>query len=117
MSTLFLILAALLFTSTLGIHLLILNLQPIDRPLYTREPGVALLPWVVGLVLPVIVYSKLIEVHWIVLFLVNFLAAYFIGPAITKGYLERFSSAHPGKDLVTSFVLGIIALIVGLATL
>ena len=115
MATLFLIISAILFIGTFGIHMMIITRDPLDRPAYTREPVMSAIPWISGFILPVIPFTIVFEYHWLAIFFINLVVVFFLGPILTKGLLVRFASGKGlGNDILYSFVGGIITLIIGL---
>lgn len=118
MGTAILILSAVLFISTFGIHSVIMNGPEYNKPMYANNPLISILPWISGFILPVIIWSKIFDFHWIALFFINFALVWLIGPWLTKGFLVRFASGKGfGKDMLTAFISGIITLILGLLIL
>jgi hypothetical protein len=115
MATFFLIISAILFIATFGIHMVINSGDQFDKPMYTRVPIMAAIPWVSGFILPVIPFVLLFKYHWLAIFFINLVLVYILGPMLTKGLLVRFASGKGfGYDMIYSFVGGIIALIIGL---
>ncbi len=111
-----LVISAVLFICTFGIHSIILNDDRIrSKPMYTKHPVMSVIPWISGFILPVITWTQITEYHWLVLFIVNFAVVLFIGPWLTTGFLARFASGIGlGKDMFTAFIAGIVALTIGL---
>jgi hypothetical protein len=50
MSTILLIISAILFIATFGIHMMINSGNKLDKPMYTREPILSTIPWISGFV-------------------------------------------------------------------
>lgn len=117
MSTILLIIAALLFISTLNIHFIITSRPEIEQPPYTRELLWLTIPWISGLVLPVISWSIIFELHWILLFFINIIVVKFLSSWVTIGLLKLISKGDLGKDMTVAFILGLISLIIGLVLL
>lgn len=116
MATALLIIGAVLLISTFGIHAIISNESEFDKPMYTSNPLMSELPWISGFILPVIAWANITEFHWIALFFINLAVVWISGPWLTKGFLVRFASGKGlGKDMLTAFIAGIIALVIGLA--
>jgi len=114
MATVLLVIGAVLLISTFGIHSSILESE-IDNPAYTSNPLLSAIPWISGFVLPVIVWAKITEFHWLALFFINLGVVRILGPLLTKGFLIRFASGKGlGIDMVTAFVSGIITIVIGL---
>lgn len=114
MSTVLLVISAILLISTFGIHMVIKS-DIIGQPMYLSNPFLSAIPWISAFVLAVIAWANVIEWHWLLLFIINLVVVFALGPAITKGFLVRFASGKGlGRDMFTSFVLGVILLIVGL---
>ncbi len=115
MATVFLIISAILFIATFGIHMMINSGDEFDKPMYTRDPIMSAIPWVSGFILPVIPFTLVFEFHWLVTFFINLVVVYILGPILTKGLLTRFASGKGlGQDMVYAFFGGIIMLIIGL---
>ena len=115
MATIFLIISAILFIATFGIHMMIISGDPFDKPLYTRHPFISIIPLISGFVLPVIPFALVFEYHWLAIFFINLALVYILGPILTKGLLVRFASGEGlGIDMMYSFIGGIITLIIGL---
>ncbi len=92
MSTFFLIISAILFIGTFGIHATITNGHPLDRPRYTYNPIASAIPWISGFILPIIPLALVLDINWILIFLANMAIVYFFGPMLTKGIFARLSS-------------------------
>ena len=116
MAIVILIISAILFTSTFGIHSAILNGVEFGRkPMYLDNPFMSVIPWISGFIFPVIIWTQITDYNWIALFIVNFAAVFLVGPWLTRGFLARFASGKGlGQDMFTAFVAGIVALIIGL---
>ncbi len=116
MATVLLVIGAVLLISAFGIHSTISNGSEIDKPMYTSNPLMSAIPWISGFIFPVIAWANITEFHWIALFFINLAVVWILGPWLTKGFLVRFASGKGlGKDMLTAFVAGIIALVIGLA--
>ena len=116
MSTVLLIIGAVLLISAFGIHIYIINLNDFVEPFYTTHPLMSKIPWISGFVLPVIAWAKITEFHWIALFFINLAVVWIFGPWLTKGFLVRFASGKGlGQDMVVAFVVGMIFLVIGIA--
>ena len=115
MGTVILIISAVLFISTFGIHSFILNGSEFDKPMYTSNPLMSAIPWISGFIIPVIIWTQITDFHWIALFFINLAVVWILGPMLTKGFLVRFASGKGlGKDMLTAFIAGVITLIIGL---
>ncbi len=115
MATFFLIFSAILFIATFGIHMIINTRSQFDKPMYTRDPFVSAIPWISGLILPVIPFTIVFEYHWLAIFFINLAVVFVFGPILTKGIIVRFASGKGfGFDMMYSFFGGIISLIIGL---
>jgi hypothetical protein len=118
MATFFLIISAILFITTFGIHMIIYNGDPLDKPMYTRDPFMSVIPYISGFVLPVIPLTLVFEFHWLVMFFINFGIVFFLWPVLTKGFLARMASGRGfGIDMMYSFIGAIITLIIGIVAL
>lgn len=117
MATFFLIVSAILFIATFGIHMTINSGDQLDKPMYTRDPIMSAIPWISGFILPVIPFTIVFEYHWLAIFFINLAVVYILGPMLTKGLLVRFASGKGlGHDMLYSFIGGTITLIIGLIT-
>jgi len=76
----------------------------------------ALIPPISGYILPIIPLSYIFDYHWYFLFLINLVFVWIAGPWITRAYLVRLYTGILGKDVLYSFILGIIALVIGIIT-
>lgn len=115
MATFFLIISAILFIATFGIHMFISNGDPLNKPMYTRDPIMSVIPWISGVILPVIPLTLVFEIHWLAMFFINLAVVFILGPTLTKGLLVRFASGKGiGQDMVYSFIGALISLIIGL---
>lgn len=115
MATFFLIISAILFIATFGIHIMINSGDQFDKPMYTKDPVMSAIPWVSGFILPVIPFTIVFEYHWLAIFFINLAVVYILGPMLTKGILVRFASGKGlGHDMLYSFIGGIVTLIIGL---
>ncbi len=116
MSTTLLIIGAISFIITFGIHAIIKTESNFfDEPLYLSSPILSSIPWISGFILPVIAWSYVINIHWVALFFINLAVVYVLGPWLTRGFIARFASEEGlGKDVVISFVIGLITLVIGL---
>lgn len=118
MATFFLIISAILFIVTFGIHLLIYNGDPLDKPMYTTNPLLYAIPYVSGFILPVIPLTLVFEFHWLITFFINFGIVYFLWPTLTKVVLARMASGRGfGIDMMYSFIGAVITLIIGIVVL
>ena len=115
MSTFFLIISAILFIGTFGMHAIISNGHPLDRPRYTVNPIAASIPWISGFILSIIPLALVLDINWIVIFVFNMAIVYFFGPPLTNAILVRFASGKGiGYDMIYSFIGGFITLILGM---
>lgn len=116
MGTFLLILSSILFIATFGIHSMIKTSSSLEQPMYVNNSLLAAVPWISGFILPVVCWSLIFDLHWIALFFINLVVVYIFGPILTKGLLVRFASGKGlGRDMLYSFIGGIIALIIGIA--
>jgi len=116
MSTILLIIGAVLLISTFGIYSRMKN-ESIEGiiPMYSLKPLMTAIAWISGFVLPVVAWANIIEFHWLVLFFINIPVVWFLGPWLTKGFLVRFASGKGlDKDFSTALAAGVIALAIGL---
>lgn len=115
MATFFLILSAILFISSFGIHMMISNGEEIEKPMYTHDPKLSIIPWVSGFILPVIPFTIVFEYHFLAIFVINIGVVYIFGPIFSRNFLVRFASSKGlGHDLLNSFIGGIGTLIIGI---
>ena len=110
---LILVVSAILFISTFGIHIFITNQK--DGNLYLLNPILTSIPWISGFVLPVIPFSIVFKFSWVAVFFINGFLVWLIGPWLTRKYLDWFLSGKGlGVDMVNTFKGGVIFLIIGL---
>ena len=115
MASIILIISAILFISTFGIHSAIITKDRFDQPLYVHNPLMNSLPWISGFVMPVIPLTSVFELNWIAVFFINIAIVLILGSILTRGFLVRFASGKGlGYDMVVSFIAGIVTLIIGL---
>lgn len=115
MSTFFLIISAILFIGTFGMHATISNAHPFDRPRYTDHSIFSSIPWISGFILPIIPLALVLDINWIMIFIVNMAFVYFFGPTLTTAILVRFASGKGiGHDMIFSLIGGFVTLILGL---
>jgi hypothetical protein len=115
MATIFLIISAILFIATFGIHMMINSGDQFDKPIYSSDPIMSKIPWMSGFIFPVIPFTLVFEFHWLAIFFINLAVVFILGPTLTGGLLVRFASGKGlGHDMVYSFIGGIITLIIGL---
>ena len=115
MSTLLLVVSAILFIATFGIHIMINMGDPLDRPAYTRDPIMSSIPLISGFILPVIPFTIVSGFHWLAIFFINLIVVLTLGPMLTRAFLVRFASGKGlGKDMMSSFIIGIVTLVIGL---
>jgi len=115
MSTFLLILSSILFIATFGIHSIIKTSSSFDQPMYVNNPLVAVIPWISGFVFSFISLYLLLDKSWILIFIGNALIVYILGPLLTRQFLIRFASGDGlGKDMVISFIVGLIAFVIGI---
>lgn len=114
MSTFFLIFAAVLFIATFGIYSILHNAQLRKLGMSTASSSLIILGLVSGFVLPVIPFAKLIDLHFIWIFLINIPVAWLFGPLIGTIILKRFATGKGiAPDMFYTFIAGIGALIIG----
>jgi hypothetical protein len=112
-----LVISAILFITTFGIHATILSTSSFDHPLYINNPLISSIPWISGFILPVLPFSIVFDLNWVAIFFINLIGVWLLGPILTRALLVRFTSGKGlGRDLITSFIAGIVALIIGLLT-
>ena len=115
MSTLLLIVSAILFIATFGIHIMINMGNPLDRPAYTTDCIMSSIPLISGFILPVIPLAIVSGFHWLAVFFINLFVSLILGPMLTRAFLVRFASGKGlGKDMMYSFIIGVVTLVIGL---
>lgn len=115
MATIILILSAILFIATFGIHVMITNQDESEQPLYIHNPLFNAIPWVSGFILAVIPQAVIFEINWIAMFFINLALVWLLGPMLTKAFLIRLSSGKGlGNDMFVAFTAGLVALFIGL---
>lgn len=116
MSSFFLILSALCFMATWGIH---------GRAVYSGNPGewcgymdvplLSAIPWICGYLIAVIPEVLVFDISWGWLLLINILATWLIGPIIANIFLSIFKTGKgAGADIIFAIAIAIVTLIVGL---
>jgi len=114
MSTVFLILSGLLFIVAFGFDVAIESKDPIDQPMYQRNPVLWVLPKISGFILPIIPWYILTSFNILLLALANIGLVLLLGPVITRGYQKRFASGRGfGKDMLNAFIAALVLLILG----
>jgi hypothetical protein len=115
MATFLLIISSILFIATFGIHVMIIGGDPIHKPRYTDNALLSAIPWISGFVVPVIPLTIVLEINWLIVFFINLAVVWILGPVLTEVFLARFATGRGfGRDLVYSFIGGIVTLIIGL---
>jgi len=115
MATFLLILSSVLFIATFGIHSTIKTSQSFDQPMYVNNPLLTAIPWISGFILSFVALNSLLDIHWILVFIGNAIVVFILGPFLTRQFLVRFASGDGlGKDMVISFIGGLISFIIGL---
>lgn len=115
METCFLIVSALLFVLTFGIYMIVNSGNQFEKPKYTRGLLVSAIPWVCGFILPVIPFTLVFEYHWTAVFFINLIFVFVLGLKLTEMFLLNFASGGGfGKQMLYSFIGGIVTLIIGL---
>lgn len=114
MSKLLLVLGGILLISTFGLHTIIISGDKNKRPRYTRRPLLMLMPWLCGLILPVVAWGQLTPLHWGWLVILNFVVVFFFAPTITRFVLKvHFKTRRISKKMITIVSLGLFCLILG----
>lgn len=114
MSTFFLVFAAVLFIATFGIYSILHNAQRSKFGMATGSSSLIILGLVSGFVLPVIPFAKLIDMHFMWIFLINIPVAWLFGPIMGTIIIKRFATGKGiGPDMFYTFIAGMGALIVG----
>ena len=86
-----------------------------DKPNYATNRVLSAIPWISGFVLPVIPFCLVFHQNWFATFVINIAVVYIFGPILTKGILVRFASGKGiGRDMINSFIFGLIFLTIGL---
>ena len=84
--------------------------------MYVSNPLMSAITLISGFVLAVVAWANAIDWHWLLLFFINAVVVFALGPVITKGFLVRFAIGKGfGRDMLISFVLGVILLVIGIA--
>jgi hypothetical protein len=103
-----------LFIIVFGLHHLVLSKPLIDRPFYTHNEYLSLVPHISGLILAPIALSISIGFNYFLVLPINALLLFLFGPSITRTYIIRFASGKGfGYDMMYALVAGIVLLIVG----
>ena len=114
MAQFILVLSALLLITAFGIHTFIVCKPHSDRPAYTIRPSLMLLPWVCGLLLPVLAWAKVSSIPWGWLIILNFVFVFFIAPSLTRSFIKIFSTKRClSKDMFATLSVGLVLLVVG----
>jgi hypothetical protein len=111
-----LILSAIHFISTFGVHVIyVTNGNDLDKPMYAYNPILSAIPWISGYILPVIPLSMVIPLHWGFVFLINLAIVWLLGPSLTRMFLKRWHSLRGyGYDRFFALVSGIVIFVIGL---
>lgn len=114
MAKILLVIGAILLISSFGLHTFIISGDKHKRPRYTRKPYLMLMPWLCGLILPVIAWGQLTPLHWSWLVVLNFVFVFFCSPFITRAMLFiHFKTRRISKKMITTVTLGLTLLILG----
>lgn len=98
----------------LGLHTVIVSGDRVRWPKYTSHPILMILPWICGLILPILPWMKLTKLNWGLLLVINFVVVFFLSHV----FAYVFSSFFPklkryGPKILTASILGAICLIIG----
>lgn len=115
MAIFLLVISGLLFIITFSIHMILANRGPLDKPMYLYNPLLSAIPLISGIILPVIPFSIVTELHWLAVFGINLVFIFVAGPFLTGQFLIRFASGKGlGHDMVFAFSGAVITLLIGL---
>jgi hypothetical protein len=85
-----------------------------EKPSYTNNPILSMIPWISGFVMPVLPFYLLFHQNWFATFIINIPIVYYLGPVLTKWILVRFASGKGAEiDMFNSFFYGIVTLLIG----
>lgn len=117
MSTFLLIVSAICFIATFGIHMRGKNTADGWCP-YMEVPWMSAIPWVSGFVLAVIPECYLFGIRWWWLFLINILVVSILGPLFTDFVMRRIASGKgTGVDMIISISIAIVTMIIGIMSI
>ncbi|MGV0995174.1 hypothetical protein [Empedobacter falsenii] len=111
MSEVLLILSGLIYSICFGIFMI----SWAKKDLYYISSVFSYIPFISGVILPVISYSIVLEWNWVIIFLIHIGFLFFLAKRLTDEYLVRFASGKGlGNDYILSFVLATIFMTVGI---
>lgn len=115
MTIFFFIVATWLLIAAFGLKIKRGDRREFDEPAILQTKAMSVIPWLSGFVLPVIPLALMINIHWVLIFLLNLPFVYIAGPFLTNQFLDRFATGRGlGRDMVIAFRWGIISLVLGL---
>ncbi len=115
MANVLLVVSAILFIITLGIHARIMSREKVRRPYYTRNPVLTSIPIVSGYILPVIPFAIVFEVPLVFVFFINLIFAYLLGQLFTKTLLAKLVHGKGlAREMIFLFTGALIIMIIGI---
>lgn len=115
MANVLLILGGLFMIIVLGLHTVIVSGDRVRWPKYTSNPLLMVLPWVCGLVLPILSWANVTKLNWGILLILNFVVVFFLGHVFAYVFSSFFIKMKKyGPKIATAVALGVICLITGL---
>ena len=113
-STILIFIGAILLIVTFDIFINLKVREQLDNIWSSENRLFNILPWISGLILPVIAWTTITAMNWISLFFINLIVVWFLGKWFSKQFLVRFASGKgPINDMKIAFKYGLIIMIIG----
>lgn len=108
MANILLILGGLFMIIVLGLHIVIVSGDRVRWPKYTNNPLFMILPWICGLILPILSWAKLTTLNWGLLIVLNFVLAFFLGHVFAYVFSSFFIKMKKyGPKILIAILLGV----------
>ena len=113
MSEVLLIISGLIYSICFGIFMI----SWAQKDLYYTNSVFSYIPFISGIILPVVSYSIVLEWNWVIIFLIHIGFLFFLAKRLTDEYLVRFASGKGlGYDYILSFIIATFFMSFGLFT-
>ncbi len=117
MSVAFLILSAILFWATFGIHSNLIITERYNQKLVLSKVLLKIFSICSSFILPVISLKFVLNIHWVFVFIICLAIVWLIGPIITKVFINGSGMRNRLDYLMLyTFIVGLIFLFIGQLT-
>ncbi len=114
MANALLIIGGILMIIVLGLHTVIVSGDRLRWPSYTSQPVLMILPWVCGLILPILPWVKLTKLNWGLLLILNFVVVFFLAHVFAYVFSSFFvKMKRYGPKILIASILGVICIAIG----